>query len=175
MVAELKPQPGPADGADLLYEPEIRKDRRNMFGWRRLKRGGGVVRVHEDDAFGAKVQHAIARYALTRYSRKEMAQDLNISERVAQDYLTGRGMVEYTLPVIRALDRLGIPVTHGVWTANAGGKEPYRPEMIVNAQRALLARALDYIDNPASLTPEALEELRSDIRLLSMASGSPRR
>jgi transposase len=166
MVAELKPRPVPAGGPDLLYEPEIQRNRRNRFGWRRLKRGGGVVRIHDDDAFGAKVQHAIVRYALTRYSRKDMARDLNIAPKTAQDYLSGLAMVEYTWPVIRALNLLGIPVTHGLWSASWGSKEPYRPEVIAAAQRGVLARALKAIDNPASLTREQVEELRSDIRLL---------
>lgn len=161
---DYRPNTGRTPAA-LLYEPDFPLTERFSPGWcwQRERR----VRRHADDEFGARVQIAIARYALTQYTRDEMARDLTVSVKTAQDYLTGRSQTVYAAPVIRALERLGVPVTKGRWWASEAGKEPRRPLQIIRAQADVLRRVRSLIGG-GHWTPAGIDEIQADLILLSL-------
>lgn len=154
--------PSPA----LLYEPEQPASLKGngVIGWRRA--GQGWVRLPGDDAFGARVQLAVARYYLADYRRADVARDLWMSERQAQTYLSGRAGGCYARPVLAALARLGITQHRGDWRAQAGRG---RAAEIIRAQASVLDRCRALLGGE-DFGPAALDELQADLRLLAFVT-----
>lgn len=163
MVAELIQQ---ETTSPLLYEPSWPGDLdvRWAFGWRR--RHGVWKRNHAYDAMGARFQMAVARYYLAGLTRAAMADELGFSERQCQSALSGLTWTCYVTPVLAALDRLGISRSRGDWRS-AGS--PPRAREVIRAQADVLRRCRFLMDG-GHVTPMFLSELRSDIRLLAIAT-----
>lgn len=90
------------------------------YGWR-WKAGtrfAVLERRPQDDEQGAVVQWMVLRYYRDGVLRKTLAAEYGYSERRVQEYLSGKGTsarclwwMAYSAPVLRALARLGYPVT----------------------------------------------------------------
>lgn len=156
----------------LLYPPDRPSPGQRGRGWVRpqLKRWGDrrgdLTRQHEDDAWGAEVQWAIARYLLTSVKRRELAAELTVGETQLQYYLRGLAWGLYGRPVLRALKRLGISRGRGNWTNSAS---PLRAVEIARASQGLMAEAAAALDG-AVLASRERDRLLADLRLLSAAS-----
>jgi hypothetical protein len=156
----------PAERLTLLYEPRMPSGEATSDpSWRRTR--DGWERRHERDAFGARVQVAMARYYLGDWRRPDVARFLVMSERGAQAHLSGKAFRAYTEPVLAALRRLGISVRRGDWTVPGSD----RARELVRAQADVLARAESVLRGD-HWTPAGLAEIRADMRLLSFAVGA---
>lgn len=161
MVAQLKPE---LAAPSLMFEPDRppcevsgAPIRGHWGGWR--GRDFLAVRYHEDDAWGAVVQEIILRYVLHGVERQQLAREYPCSERSVTGYVGGKAWRAYGGPVLRALKRLGIPISR---------KNTPRRERAIT--RAVLRMSSDVVlllgDDPRPLAHQVI----ADLRLLTVAS-----
>ena len=152
MVAEQRVE---AQAIGLLYEPDLPYGRRVQPGWRRNDLGN-LVRDHRDDAFGAAVQIALARYLIGGQPRAEVAAGLGMAERRFHDHLRGHTWPTYTQPVLRALRRLGAPSRR--WRAD--GCQRHHTATVLDAVGAFLIESLPAMEGRIEPHPYLLADLR---------------
>ncbi len=164
-VAVALPQTAPLP---LIYPPDrpTAKQRANA-GWRREPRYSQgctiyeLVRHFEDDAYGAEIQHAIARYIVGGESRGACAAALCVGETQFGYMVRGVAWRVYTQPMVRAFKRLGIK-RRGGRSYERGG----RVEEVSHAALRVLARLADD-EERRTMTPRQRREAIADARLLA--------
>ena len=152
----------------LIYQPDrpTAKERANA-GWRREPRYSQgctiyeLVRHFEDDAYGAEIQHAIARYVVGGESRGACAALLCVGETQFGYMVRGAAHQAYTRPMVRAFRRLGIKRRGGRSNDGRG-----RVRELARAALQVLALLADEAERP-SLTPKQRREAVADARLLA--------
>lgn len=162
MAVQLAPTPM---HLELLFQPdELTEEQRAVIGWRRKRADQKMERRHSDDLHGARIQYAIACYALCGPSRREIASFLGVTENTLAYYLRGEYWGIYGQPVLRALRRLGVP--------SGKGRRSHRADRLRDIQAAsqrVMGRALDALEGPPlGIEADARDELISDLRLLSI-------
>lgn len=167
MVAELRDES--VRSLPLLFEPDPpTEDQQARVGWVRVLHGSkwkGTIeleRRHADDAQGAAIQHAVARFILGNVQRRQLAAELIVCETQVKFYVHGQAWTAYTRPVLRAIERLGITLGRGDWT----GTGQRRPREILAASGRLMALAADALEGRPLDTDER-EGLVADLRLLA--------
>lgn len=141
LVEPLRPEDGAVRGHGWRFDTTWdRRESRTRLP--RLVRT--VTRNHDDDAFGAFVQHVVVRYLVHGVERRQIARETVMSERQIQAYVTGRAWTTYTRAALAALSELGITHHRGLRPRSSADRErPTRHMEIIAAQDRVLAHALD--------------------------------
>jgi len=163
MVAQLAPI---YDPLPLLVEPlKPAENAVKSYGWvrERDRLGRPWARRHDHDAFGAGLQHLIARYLIQGVERQEIARETGYSERAIQAWLVGRAWEPYTKAMLKALADMGIGHRRGL-RPGKWAEKPTRAAEIVMAQRAALDKVILLLGRD---TREGARELVLAARILA--------